>query len=200
MIPAGVQGRNRGSPSIRRPTFSGWKASTSFSGRMASSTARLSSPSGRGSCTRIPSTSSRRFMSSTSASSSCWVASAGRWWFRHRTPHWAQSFSLLRTYTALAGSSPTRITARPGWRGRAAAFCRSCSRIRTDRALPSNSTALMTGPPSELRRRAPLGREPPSRKRRLRREHPQWELPERETQLPGRQPLRLRRRCGPPRC
>ena len=44
MIPAGVQGRNRGSPSIRRPTFSGWKASTSFSGRMASSTARLSRP------------------------------------------------------------------------------------------------------------------------------------------------------------
>ena len=42
MIPAGVQGRKRGSPIMRRPTFSGWNASTSFSGGMAAMTARSS--------------------------------------------------------------------------------------------------------------------------------------------------------------
>ena len=36
--PAGVQGRNRGRPWTIRPTFSGWKASTSFSGSTASCT------------------------------------------------------------------------------------------------------------------------------------------------------------------
>ena len=41
-MPCGVQGRNRGRPWTIRPTFSGWKASTSFSGLTASST-RVSS-------------------------------------------------------------------------------------------------------------------------------------------------------------
>ncbi len=60
MIPAGVHGTKRGRFWTRRPTFSGWNPSTSFSGRTASRTRWASTWRGRGSCTRIPWISTRR--------------------------------------------------------------------------------------------------------------------------------------------
>ncbi len=53
-IPAGVQGRKSGLPITIFPTFTGWKASTSLSGRMARRIFPESTCFGRGSCTRIP--------------------------------------------------------------------------------------------------------------------------------------------------
>ena len=49
MTPAGVQGRNTGAPMDSRPTFTGWKQSTSLSGAMAFRTASSSRCFGRGS-------------------------------------------------------------------------------------------------------------------------------------------------------
>lgn len=49
-----------------------------------------------------------------SASTSSSTISAGRRCCQDRTPHSSQAFSLLRTYTAYAGTLPTRTTARPG--------------------------------------------------------------------------------------
>ena len=77
ITPAGVQGWKPFSPIISCPTLKGWKQSTSLSGRMASRTSFSFRCLGRGSCTRMPSMSSRPFRVSTSSSSSCWVVSAG---------------------------------------------------------------------------------------------------------------------------
>ena len=97
ITPAGVHGRYRACPCTRRPTFSGWNASTSFSGAMASSTRRSRIPSGSGSCTRMPSTSARPFSSAISVSSSLSVVCAGRRKSMQRMPHSSQSRALPRT-------------------------------------------------------------------------------------------------------
>ena len=63
-----------------------------------------------------------------------------------RMPVSAQALTLLRTYTAEAGSSPTRMTARPGWRPlalRLAARVAMSVRSWRERALPSMSCAVM---------------------------------------------------------
>src|SRR5262245_29807182 len=60
----------------------------------------------------------------------------------------SQSLTLWRTYTAEAGSSPTRITASPGVmpRARNAAALRATSaRTRLASALPSINCAVMRG-------------------------------------------------------
>ena len=55
ITPAGVHGASTsGAPVARRPTFTGWKPSTSFPGRIRSSTTWSRIWSGRGSCTRMP--------------------------------------------------------------------------------------------------------------------------------------------------
>ena len=69
-MPCGVQGRNRGRPCTIRPTFSGWKASTSFSGLTASSTRVSSICLGSGNWTRMPWTAGSRLSRSIRASSS----------------------------------------------------------------------------------------------------------------------------------
>jgi len=97
MTPAGVQGAKPGRPWARRPMFSGWKPSTSLSGRMRSRQRRLSSPLGTGNCSRMPSTASSAFRLSMSASSSCWVVLALKRWGMELTPTSAQARSLLRT-------------------------------------------------------------------------------------------------------
>ena len=68
ITPAGVQGTKRARFCSSRPTFTGWKPSTSFSGRTASSTRCASTCAGSGSCTRMPWISGRRFRLSTAAS------------------------------------------------------------------------------------------------------------------------------------
>ena len=58
MTPRGVQGTRPGWPLASRPTFSGWKPSTSLAGSTASTTVWVSMWVGRGSWTRMPSTAS----------------------------------------------------------------------------------------------------------------------------------------------
>ncbi len=78
ITPAGVQGRKSKLPIIILPTFTGWNASTSFSGRIERSTFSLSIPLGRGSCTRIPLISFLLLRVSISSRSSSSVVSLGR--------------------------------------------------------------------------------------------------------------------------
>ena len=54
MHPFGVQGTIARRPAVRRPAFTTWKPSTSFSGGTASSTADSRICCGSGSCTRMP--------------------------------------------------------------------------------------------------------------------------------------------------
>ena len=54
MIPAGVQATKRGRFCTRRPTFSGWKPSTSLAGSTRRSTRAASTCGGSGSWTRMP--------------------------------------------------------------------------------------------------------------------------------------------------
>ena len=70
ITPDGVQATSAGRPDTRCPTLIGWKPSTSFCGFTASRILLASTCFGRGICTRMPSTSSRRFSSSTTASNS----------------------------------------------------------------------------------------------------------------------------------
>ena len=65
------------SPKNTLALLNGLMQSTSFSGAMASMTAASSSGSGKGSCTKIPSTSGARFRRSMSVSSSACVVCAG---------------------------------------------------------------------------------------------------------------------------
>ena len=60
MMPSGVHGRRPGRPASRRPWLIAVRPSTSLSGAIAWMTASVSSPSGSGSCTRMPCTSLAR--------------------------------------------------------------------------------------------------------------------------------------------
>eukprot|EP00754_Rhynchopus_humris_P037987 Rhum_TRINITY_DN20689_c0_g1::Rhum_TRINITY_DN20689_c0_g1_i1::g.171860::m.171860 len=120
MTPHGVQGRIVGARDTRAPRFCGWKPSTSLSGLMRSITARtlsFSSPSGSGSCTRMPSTSMLLFSSSMVASSFARFVSAGRLICSLLMPTSAHALAFWRTYTFDAGFSPTSTTVRPGLLG-----------------------------------------------------------------------------------
>src|SRR6185437_1540390 len=77
MIPAGVHGRGPGRCETRLPRFTGWNPSTSFSGATASSTLAVSTCFGKGSCTKIPSISSRALSAATCASISAVVTVSG---------------------------------------------------------------------------------------------------------------------------
>ena len=92
--PFGVQGTNDGSPSTMRPTFVGWKPSTSLAGSMASMTSRSMEASGSGSCTRMPSMASSAFSARTAARISSRPARADKWISREWMPAAAQAFSL----------------------------------------------------------------------------------------------------------
>jgi len=81
ITPAGVHGVRPGVPWASRPALTGVRPSTSFSGSMIATIRSESRWSGSGIWTRIPSTSSSAFNSSTSASSSSWrIAASGCWW------------------------------------------------------------------------------------------------------------------------
>ena len=111
MIPAGVQDLKPGRPMLSAPTLWGWKPSTSFKGEIARITSLASSPFGRGSCTRIPLIEGSSFSSRTLERSSSCVVSAGIAILTEAIPVYSHAFCLLRTYTVLAGSSPTCTTA-----------------------------------------------------------------------------------------
>ena len=77
IIPLGVHGTKLLCPKNNLATFSGWKPSTSFDGSMASKTLSSLIWSGKGNCTKIPSTVSSSFncLISFKSSSSLKVAS-----------------------------------------------------------------------------------------------------------------------------
>ena len=101
---------------------------------------------GRGSWTRMPSTSSALFRESITDRSSASGVSAGMFTVVFRMPAFSQAMALLRTYTVLAGSSPTRITARCGARPcfslSSDTFIARSPLISEARVLPSRIVAM----------------------------------------------------------
>src|SRR5215218_267453 len=89
-------------------------------------------------CTRSSTPRSRIRPASVSAETS----PPGSWW-NDSIPTSAESSRFMRTYVADAGSSPTRIVARPGPRSMASTSRATCSRTRAATALPSITRALM---------------------------------------------------------
>lgn len=91
--------------------------------------------------------SSRAFIDSMASTSSAVEIEEGKSKRNEFTPTCAQARVLLPTYTLLAGSSPTRMTARPGvtpvLRRRRAIRSACCSRIERAIALPSITLAVM---------------------------------------------------------
>ncbi len=105
MQPIGVQGSEPGSPSTSLPRLTGCRPSTSLSGSTRESSANSSSPVG---CwTRKPVHDGSAFSSSITASTSAWVAVAGRSRRIDSMPISAQSLCLAPTYQCEPGSSPT---------------------------------------------------------------------------------------------
>src|SRR5688500_5937399 len=99
---------------------------------------------GSGICTRMPCTAWSALRRSTCSSSSACVVSAGSRTVTLCIPASSHALPFERTYTALAGSSPTRMTARPGFTPFAASFeTRTATAARTRFAIarPSISSA-----------------------------------------------------------
>ena len=118
-------------------------------------------PGGSGSWTRYAVQAGSAFSSSTTASTSAWVAVAGSSTPMLRMPTSAQSRCLPRTYAWLAGSSPTSTVPSPGStpRSRSASMrAFSSPRMVAAVALPSRRVAVTA---TMLRRPAqPPGRPP----------------------------------------
>ena len=116
--------------------------------------AALSSPFGSGSCSRMPETAGSAASSSMTAATSSWVAVPGSERCRSFRPASRIARRLLATYTALAGSSPTRMVARPG-AGPAAPDAEATSvatRDRMSRAMAFPSIrAVMAAPPGQAK-------------------------------------------------
>ena len=93
----GVQANSPGSPLTKRPALIGCSPSTSFEGSIASMMGWARSGAGKGSCTRIPSTSGSALRPRTTASSSASLEEAGRRMVRPAMPAASAAFSLLRT-------------------------------------------------------------------------------------------------------
>src|SRR5215213_3454894 len=148
--PAAVHGTKPSvCPISSLPTLTGWKPSTSLSGRMWLMTVSGSICFGSGICTRIPSTVSSALSCSTSArSSACDVVDGSRI-VSPAIPASRDAFSLPPTYTALAGSSPTSTTVRPGvtpFRFSSATSAATSARTFCASATPSINRA----PPSAM--------------------------------------------------
>ena len=94
MIPFGVQGSVQGCFCHSAATFSGWNPSTSFALSIVSITLLSSICFGRGSCTRMPSTSGSAFSSAISPSSSASGIDSGRRSVVLRIPTSAEAFAL----------------------------------------------------------------------------------------------------------
>ena len=116
MIPLGVHGTVQGCFCHKDATLRGWKPSTSLDLSIASMTFASEICSGRGSWTRMPSTSGSAFSVAIRASSSASVMSAGFLIVVFFIPTTSEALALPFTYDTLAGSSPTKTTTRCGTR------------------------------------------------------------------------------------
>src|SRR5688572_14191840 len=115
---------------------------------MRFSTASASSCFGSGICTRIPCTLPSALSRFTTAFSSACDVDAGIRIVSPRMPASSHAAALLRTYTALAGSSPTSTTERPGTTPLAPrAF--TCSAIRA-RTLAATAFPSISVPRSDM--------------------------------------------------
>ena len=94
MMPFGVQGSVQGCFCHSAATLSGWKPSTSFDWSMAAITLLSSMCFGRGSCTRMPSTSASAFSEAISSSSSASEMLSGRRIVVLRMPTSAEALAL----------------------------------------------------------------------------------------------------------
>src|SRR6478672_6900718 len=140
MHPIGVHGRGAGLPSASQPRFIGCRPSTSLLGSTRESSAISSRPVG---CwTRKPVHVGSALSSSMTASTSAWLAVAGRSRRRLVMPISAQSLCLALTYQWLPGSSPTSTVPRPG--------TTPCSRRRATRWVSSTLIALRVALPSRI--------------------------------------------------
>ena len=149
--PAGVQGAKQGPPVSRLPALTGVNPSTSFSGGIAAITAAGSIWAGSGSCTRIPCTAGSAASAATLPSSSACDVSSGRRITSLLMPHSAQSLALPRTYTWLAGFSPTSTTARQGCTPRsckAQTLAAASALTAAASVFPLMMAALIRHPPS----------------------------------------------------
>ena len=140
MIPCGVHGTIDSSFCSNFPKFTGWNPSTSFSGTIASKTASVSMCFGRGNCTKIPWMLASWLSLFTYSNNSSGVVSSARRITFEWMPTSVAARSLLRTYTWLAGSSPTRMTVSEGVIPLLESCCTSCfspSLIFPANAFPS---------------------------------------------------------------
>src|SRR5690606_13952422 len=143
-MPAGVQGASTSrSPEARRPMFMGWNASTSFAGSIRSSTSPARICLGSGSWTRMPWISGSAFRPSTTPISRSCEESPGSTMLREWKPAASAARPFIRTYTWLAGSSPTRTVARPG-------FVPVCCSKRTASSAISARIALLSSVPLRI--------------------------------------------------
>ena len=114
--PKGVAGSRAdpGSPEQYRPIFRMWKPSTSFAGSTACITVFSSIWPGKGSWTRILSTSGSWLSWSIIASSLDWDRSAPSSMVVALSLHFSAALDLLETYALEAASLPTKMASRCG--------------------------------------------------------------------------------------
>ena len=138
--PEGVAGANLGVPIRTRPTFSGWKQSTSFPTATEDTARIVEMCGGRGCWTRIPWIPGSSFNLPTSRRRRASVTSAGSWRVTERRPISSHACDFIFTYRTEAGSSPTITAASPGVTPRAfraAMWGRSSARTSSAIRLPS---------------------------------------------------------------
>jgi hypothetical protein len=154
IAPTGVHGSGPGSPRTSLPRLTGWSPSTSLSGSTRESSANSSRPVG---CwTMNPVHPSSALSSSTTSSTSAWVAVAGRSRRIEVMPISAQSLCLAPTYQCEPGSSPTSTVPRPGttpcsaraatrWASSALMVRRVAAPSRVCAVTPGSLGALISG-------------------------------------------------------
>ena len=145
MQPRAVHGTNRAvRPRMSvRPTFSGWKPSTSFRGSKCSMTSSSSMWGGRGSWTSTPSIISSSHIDCTACRMVACEHVSSMYLTLDNMPMLSHASRFRSTYTWLSGRSPTRTTPSPGGRPAAAtisftSFAISCCHSKAHR-LPSKS-------------------------------------------------------------
>ena len=142
-MPTGVHGSGPALPSTSLPRFIGCSPSTSLSGSTRDSSANSSSPVG---CwTRKPVQAGSAFSSSIRASTSAWVAVAGRSTRIDSIPISAQSLCLPPTYQCEPGSSPTSTVPSPGTTPRSRSAATRLVELVLDRRRGGGAVQLLCG-------------------------------------------------------
>src|SRR6059036_2966086 len=141
--PEGVAGANRGRPISTRPTFTGWKQSTSLSGLTAETALSTEIWSGNGCWTRIPWTFGSLFNRPISWRRRASGTSLGSSIVQWAIPISSEAFPFILTYSCDAGFSPTRTAASPGTTPSPASFeIRGLSSVRTSSPIRLPSMTL----------------------------------------------------------